>query len=140
MNLERVEAILKVLHSQGHVGEINLEAAGWSLRARRGKSAPVLMAAAAPTEQEGPAAANYSSIRAGMVGIYRASKSPIRSGDHVQSGAAVGNIDSMGILNPVVAETAGYVVTVLVEDGDPVEFGQELFVLSPEPTADVIER
>jgi acetyl-CoA carboxylase biotin carboxyl carrier protein len=48
----------------------------------------------------------------------------------VKRGATVGHIDSMRILNPVVAEESGTVIEVLVEDGDPVEYGQRLFVLS----------
>jgi len=50
-------------------------------------------------------------------------------GDWVEAGSAVGAIESMKILSPVVAETDGRIVEVLVEDGHPVEYGQPLFLV-----------
>jgi acetyl-CoA carboxylase biotin carboxyl carrier protein len=71
-------------------------------------------------------------IPAPLVGFFRALDNPPLPGDHVTEGSVVGHIDSMRILNPVTAAESGYVVSTSVEDGEPVEFGQELFALTPE--------
>ncbi len=71
-------------------------------------------------------------ITAPRVGIFRAGKQPLAKGAQVTSGDVVGSIDSMRILNPISAEAGGWVEEVLIEDGDPVEYGQSLFVLAPE--------
>lgn len=133
MNLERIEAILRLLERQVHVGEVEIEGDGWRVAARRGVGffPPPLeeggTAEAPPTEPE------YHSIRAGMVGVFRAPAIPIRPGDSVLPGDAVGSIDAMRILTPVVSDQGGSVVEALVEEGDPVEYGQELFRLCERP-------
>ena len=132
MNLDRVEAILKLLQGQEHVGTLSVSGEGWSLRARRGAYP------AAPPLDESPEAVETASaeqryvVRAQAVGIYRAPDAAAQTGDFVSEGKALGNIDSMRILNPVAAEQGGYLAEMLVEDGDPVEYGQSLFVLTPE--------
>jgi acetyl-CoA carboxylase biotin carboxyl carrier protein len=85
-----------------------------------------------PLGADEPAEPERLVIRAGQVGLFRAPKRPLLPGDEVERGATVGQIDSMRILNPVVAEAGGRMEKVLVEDGEPVEYGQELFVLIPD--------
>ncbi|MCC2670659.1 MAG: oxaloacetate decarboxylase alpha subunit [Armatimonadetes bacterium] len=140
MNVERIEAVLRLLQRQSHVGEVAVEGEGWKLRARRIRG---LFPPPPPDAAEADEAVQVSDrqvVRAGMVGIYRAPKKPLRPGDHVAEDAVLGNIDSMRILNPIVAQQTGYVVTALVEDGDAVEFGQELFVLDPNRSPDLDSR
>jgi len=132
MNLDRIEAILRLLQRQVHVGEIGISGEGWRLQARRAPGAPMPPFMEASTVSEEPVEAERVVIRAGQVGIFRAPKRALSAGDEVERGAAVGQIDSMRILNPVVAETGGRLEKVMVEDGDPVEYGQELFVLVPD--------
>lgn len=133
MNLDRVEAILRMLERQVHVGEVEMEGDGWRVVARRGVGffPPPLdetgTAAAPPNEPE------FHSIRAAMVGVFRAPATPLRPGDSVMPGDAVGSIDAMRLLTPVVSEQGGNVVEALVEEGDPVEYGQELFRLCERP-------
>ena len=133
MNLDRIEAILRLLQQQGHVGELSAEGDGWRLRARKGFGIPpppptdLLLPA---EELPGPERRRVTST---MVGIYRAPAEPLRPGDHVGQGTTVGSIESMRILNPITVEESGYLAEALVEDGDPVEYGQELFILAPEP-------
>lgn len=131
MNLDRIEAILRLLHRQQHVNELSVRADGWRVQAKKapGFAPPPEPPALSPE----PAAAELPLvIRAAQVGIYRSPERPLRPGDHVARGATVGQIDSMRVLNPVVAEESGYVVHVAVEDGDPVEYGQELYALTAE--------
>lgn len=128
MNVERIEAILQLLRQQAHIGEIAVESADLTLRARRLRG--FLPPPEAPGQvEEDTSVPERQVIRAGMVGIYRAPKKPLRPGDFVTAGTVVGNIDSMRILNPISAQHSGYIVSTLVEDGDAVEYGQELFVL-----------
>lgn len=130
MNLDRIESILQLLQRQQHVGELAIEGEGWRVQARKGQGIPTMMP---DLKLEDVSPSNEPClVRAGRVGIYRALDPSIAAGDLVKRGAVLGQIDSMGIRNPVVAEQGGRVVEVQVEDGYPVEFGQELFVLAPE--------
>ncbi|HTE18428.1 MAG TPA: biotin/lipoyl-containing protein [Armatimonadota bacterium] len=131
LNLDRIEAILRLLRQQPYVGELTVEGDGWRVQARSGASVPLPQVQTPAPVEETPAEEQRHSVRAGMVGIYRAPKQPIRPGSFIDQDAIAGNIDSMRILNPVTVDESGYVVAVLVEDGDPVEYGQELLVLSP---------
>ncbi len=131
MNLDRIEAILRLLQRQVHVGEINVEGQGWRLQARRAPGAPMPPFMDAPVSADEPGEPEQVVVRAGQVGIYRAPRRALSAGDEVEAGATVGHIDSMRILNPVTAETGGRLEKVLVEDGEPVEYGQELFILVP---------
>lgn len=128
MNHERIEAILRLLQGQSYVGEIAVEGDGWKLEALKAWGAPSPLPPADLLEAA-DTADPATIVQAGMVGVYRAPETPLHPGDFVEQGAGVGNIDSMRILNPVTAPEAGYIVEVLVEDGDPVEYGQELLVL-----------
>ncbi len=65
------------------------------------------------------------------MGRFRSAEPPLSTGDRVEAGQIVGSIESMGILNPVAAPEGGQVIGVHVQDDHAVEFGQELFELSP---------
>ena len=130
MNLDRIEAILRLLQRQQHVGELTVEGEGWKLRALKGRGG--YLTPPEPAQEEEPAAAERHVVRAAIVGTFRASGQPVRPADYIDRGSALGNIDSMGILSPVHAEESGYMLDALVNDGDPVEYGQELFVLTPD--------
>ncbi len=72
-----------------------------------------------------------------MVGtFYRASRPGvepfIKMGDLVQAGQILCIIEAMKLMNEIEAEFAGKVVDILVEDGQPVEYGQTLFLIDPE--------
>jgi biotin carboxyl carrier protein len=133
MNVDRVEAVLRLLQRQGHIGAVAIDGSGWSLRA---KKVPGMMMPPAPdasaSADEKDANPNRHVVRATMVGVYRAPSQPLQPGDFISRGATVGSIDSMRILNPVTTDQGGYVLDLLLEDGDPVEFGQELLVMNTE--------
>ena len=132
MNLDRIEAVLRLLSRQGHVEELQVESETFRLSARR---LPGLAPMFEPEPSAESAPPRPHIIQAPRVGIFRAAASPLIPGTRVDPGAVVGSIDSMRILNPITAEAAGWIEEVLVEDGDPVEFGQSLFVLAPEATS-----
>src|SRR5687768_1498004 len=132
MDIDRIEAVLRLLSRQGHVEELQVESESFRLSARRLPGfAP--MGEPEPSAESAPPRPHI--IQAPRVGIFRAAAPPVGTGAHVDSGVVVGSIESMRILNPIAAEAAGCIEEVLVEDGDPVEFGQSLFVVAPEATA-----
>lgn len=72
-----------------------------------------------------------------MVGTFYAAPRPgadpfVRVGDHVEPGQAVAIIEAMKVMNEIVAERAGTIVEILVENGQPVEYGQPLMRLRPD--------
>ncbi len=77
------------------------------------------------------------SIKSPMVGtFYRAQSSDypplVMEGNHVTPGQKVAVIEAMKIMKDVVSSVKGKIVKVLVEDGQPVEYGQELFLVEQE--------
>ncbi|MCX2727011.1 acetyl-CoA carboxylase biotin carboxyl carrier protein [Thermomicrobium sp. 4228-Ro] len=85
---------------------------------------------AVPTEK-------LDTIVAPMVGTFYAAPRPgadpfVRVGDHVEPGQAVAIIEAMKVMNEIVAERAGTIVEILVENGQPVEYGQPLMRLRPD--------
>jgi acetyl-CoA carboxylase biotin carboxyl carrier protein len=79
---------------------------------------------------------NLIEIKSPMVGTFYRSASP-GAKPYVEVGKTVGGddticiIEAMKVMNEVKAETNGKIVQILVEDGQPVEFGQTLFTVKP---------
>ena len=93
---------------------------------------PTAAATAAAAEAAAPSSAKM--IKSPMVGtFYRASapgaKPFVEVGDSIKTGQAVCIVEAMKILNEIEAELDGVIKRVLVENGQPVEYGQPLFEL-----------
>jgi acetyl-CoA carboxylase biotin carboxyl carrier protein len=92
---------------------------------------------AAPVEPAEPVPAVAEDgvlVRSPMVGTFYRSSSPdaaayVEVGDVVAAGQTVAIVEAMKLFNPIAVESAGIVVEVLAEDGQPVEFDQPLFRL-----------
>ena len=86
---------------------------------------------------EGPAAKpkpNEHVITAPMVGTFYASASPgakafIEIGDEIKVGQVLCIIEAMKMMNQIEADKAGKITSIMARNGDPVEFGQPLFVV-----------
>lgn len=140
MDLERVEKLLS-LFERSRAQALAVEADGWRVALRRGVVVGGELAPLSPEPEEpaldgAPAEVARTSapaipVTAPLVGIFREAEARIEPGDRVQAGAAVGAIESMKILSPVLAQADGWVEDVLVEDGHPVEYGEPLFLLRP---------
>ena len=79
---------------------------------------------------------NYLDIQSPMVGTFYAQPEPgsepyVRKGTRITPGKTLCIIEAMKIMNPVDAEVSGVIVETLVEDAQPVEFGQILFRVDP---------
>ena len=73
-------------------------------------------------------------VRAPMVGTFYGSPSPdkpafVTVGQAVKAGDTLGIIEAMKMFNPIEADVAGTVLKVMVENGQPIEFDQPLFVI-----------
>ena len=93
---------------------------------------------AAESESGEPEAPKTSSIRSPIVGRFHSSMGPDRpplvvEGGKVTAGQRVAIVEAMKIKKEVFSAVTGKVVRIPVRDGDPVEYGQELFVVEPDP-------
>ena len=76
----------------------------------------------------------HFTVRAPMVGTFFLAPSPdqepfVKVGDKVQKGEALCLIEAMKIFNQIESEYDGTIVNILKEDGEPVEYGEPLFVI-----------
>jgi len=102
--------------------------------------APVVEARAAPSTASGPAgepepAQEGHVVKAPMVGTFYRSPSPdakpfVEVGQAVKEGDTICIIEAMKLMNEIEADASGTVKAILVENGQPVEYGQPLFILA----------
>ncbi|MDD4963605.1 MAG: acetyl-CoA carboxylase biotin carboxyl carrier protein [Gallionella sp.] len=93
--------------------------------------------AAAPivaVEPAQPAAATGHAVKSPMVGTFYRSATPgakpfVELGQAVKSGETLCIIEAMKLLNEIEADQSGVITAILVENGQPVEFGQPLFTI-----------
>lgn len=160
MDLKLIRNLIRLME-RGEVTELEVEdeKAGLSVRLRRGAEAgsgaqvvmvpgsahapaPLAPAAAAPAPQDAaapPAAERPEGlieITSPMVGTFYRSPSPdadpfVGAGDSVDEESVVCIIEAMKVMNEIRAECRGTIVELLVENGEPVEFGQPLFLIKP---------
>ncbi len=135
------------LAAQHNLAELEVESGGTRIRvvrehapavalARRTEPIPAQHLPGRPTTEEAAAASNLITIEAPMVGtFYRASApdaSPfVNEGDVIKEGQVLCIIEAMKLMNEIEARVAGRLAKVLVENGQPVEYGQPLFLVEP---------
>ncbi|HET6922198.1 MAG TPA: acetyl-CoA carboxylase biotin carboxyl carrier protein [Anaeromyxobacteraceae bacterium] len=90
----------------------------------------------APAAAAAAAASTLTEIKSPMVGTFSAQPEPgaepyVRVGGRVSPGQTLCIIEAMKIMNPLDSEVSGVIREVLVEDAQPVEFGQILFRVDP---------
>src|SRR4051794_20331632 len=96
-------------------------------------AAPAIASAAAPAAPAGRHA-NEHVVAAPMVGTFYASASPgskafVEIGTEVKEGQVLCIIEAMKMMNQIESDKAGKVTAIMATNGDPVEFGQPLFVI-----------
>ncbi len=99
--------------------------------------APTAPAAPAIPEVAGAPAERVQGIEvlAPMVGTFYSAPSPdaqpyVQVGDEVEAGDTICIIEAMKMMNAIEAETTGRIAAIQAEDGQPVEFGQVLFIIN----------
>ena len=148
MDIRKIKKLIELLDESG-VAEIEIKEGEESVRISRNMAyaaAPVAMAAPAPAAPAPAAAApapaaepaepeiSGHKITSPMVGTFYRSPSPgapsfTDVGKHVNEGDTLCIIEAMKILNQIEADKSGTVKAVLVDNGQPVEFGQPLFII-----------
>jgi len=152
MDIRKVKKLIELLEESG-VAEIEIKEGEESVRISRNSTSPMMApmqmapmmaqpvaapAQVAPSaaEPSKPASAEISGhvVRAPMVGtFYRApspgAKSFVEEGQTVKAGDTLCIIEAMKLLNQIEADKAGTIKSVLVENGQPVEYNQPLFVI-----------
>ncbi|HEX7786959.1 MAG TPA: acetyl-CoA carboxylase biotin carboxyl carrier protein [Methylomirabilota bacterium] len=130
-----------------NLAELEVEAAGTRIRivrehapaavAPRADREPAAMAVPqAPTVELAEPTTHLVPVEAPMVGtFYRAPKPDappfVVEGDVVKEGQVLCIVEAMKLMNEIEAKVAGRIVKVVAENGQPVEFGQPLFLVEP---------
>jgi acetyl-CoA carboxylase biotin carboxyl carrier protein len=126
-----------------NLAEIEVEADGTRIRVVRDHApaaAPRVEPAATPVPLTQPAPAESTAhlmpIEAPMVGtFYRAPKPDappfVSEGDVVKEGQVLCIVEAMKLMNEIESKAAGRIVKILVDNGQPVEFGQSMFLMEP---------
>lgn len=150
MDIRKVKKLIELLDESG-IAEIEITEGEESVRiSRYSQNAPApvpVMAAPAPAA---PAAAPAASpapaaeaaepeetgfrVNAPMVGTFYASSSPgsapyVQVGDRISEGDTLCIIEAMKMMNQIEADVSGIIKSIRVQNGEPVEYGQTLFVI-----------
>ena len=112
----------------------NVQAAAWSAPGTAEPQAAPAPAGGGQEAAEEQGVPEGELVRAPMVGTYYASPSPdaepfVSLGQRITEGETMCIIEAMKMFNQIEAEASGTVVAILVENGQPVEFDQPLFVI-----------
>lgn len=96
--------------------------------------APVAPVAAAPVAEAAPAVAQGHSVKAPMVGTFYRAPNPgaapfVNVGQTFKEGDPLCIIEAMKLLNEIEADKSGVIKEILIENGEPVEYGQPLFII-----------
>jgi acetyl-CoA carboxylase biotin carboxyl carrier protein len=96
-----------------------------------GTVAPPAPAAAAPAPEEG-----LQTVKSPIVGTFYEAPSPgappfVKPGDMVEVGQVLCIVEAMKLLNEIESDVAGEILKKLASNGQPIEYGQELFVIRP---------
>ncbi|MEJ2514933.1 MAG: acetyl-CoA carboxylase biotin carboxyl carrier protein [Gammaproteobacteria bacterium] len=150
MDIRKVKKLIELLEESG-ISEIEITEGEESVRISRypqgltlspaaplpPAAAPAAPAASAPPAPEASAAApppEGHTVPAPMVGTFYAAPAPgakafVQIGSKVEVGDTLCIIEAMKMMNQIESDAAGTVVAILAENGEPVEFGQPLFVI-----------
>jgi acetyl-CoA carboxylase biotin carboxyl carrier protein len=150
MDIRKVKKLIELLE-ESNIAELEIHEGEESVRISRASQiaapavahAPVVAAAAptAPAAAEAPISAptgeaeiSGHKVTSPMVGTFYRSPSPgspafVEVGSSVNVGDTLCIIEAMKLLNQIEADKAGTIKAILVENGEPVEYGQALFVI-----------
>jgi acetyl-CoA carboxylase biotin carboxyl carrier protein len=148
MDIRKVKKLIELLEESG-LSELEITEGEESIRISRSIASaavqytlpPPALPAAAPVAARAAGSAAVSEEPAGhrvlspMVGTYFEASSPgaaayVKIGDQVQAGETLCIIEAMKMMNQIEADVAGKVVAALAKNGEPVEFGQPLFIIA----------
>ena len=152
MDLRKLKKLIDLVQGSG-IAELEITEGEEKVKIVKGGAAPVAQptmmmaapmasaparpaaAAATPTAEAEPAAPEGHVVKAPMVGTFYRSPSPdakvfVEVGQAVKEGDTICIIEAMKLMNEIEADASGTVKAILVENGQPVEYGQPLFILA----------
>ena len=160
MKVKEIRDLIDFLAGSG-LEEVNIETEEFKIKVKRSNdthviekaSAPVMAAAPvavspapapvavtasapAPAAAPKPAGSNYIEVKSPMIGTFYAATNPespnfVNIGDKISAGDTVCIIEAMKLFNEIESEVSGTIVKVLVENSQPVEYDQPLFLVDP---------
>jgi acetyl-CoA carboxylase biotin carboxyl carrier protein len=143
--LDKIKELLKEFENTS-IEEVEIEAEGFRIKAKycreKGTGVPVPVQEEAPAVQvskeveEEPETEKYFVVEAPMVGTFYRAPAPgaepfVKEGDFVEKGQTLCIIEALKVMNEIESEVSGIVRKILVENGQPVEYGQPLFYIEP---------
>jgi len=152
MDLRKIKKLIDLLE-ESNLAELEIKEGEEVVRLSRvpkggvamAAPAPVMMAPAPVAAAPAPAAVAEAPapnalpaghvVKAPMVGTFYASSSPgaapfVKVGQQVKAGETLGVIEAMKMFNQIEADVAGTIQAILVENSQPVEFDQPMFVIA----------
>ena len=148
MDLKEIKAVLKLIQ-ETDIEEIEVEQDGRRVRIRRrGSQAaaplPTVVSSATmpevamtgPSAPAAPETTHLITVESPMVGTFYRAPAPgadpyVQQGDKIQKGTVLCLIEAMKLMNEIESELSGRVHSILVENAQPVEYGQPLFLIEP---------
>jgi acetyl-CoA carboxylase biotin carboxyl carrier protein len=151
MNLKELKEIIDLVTSKDTIEELEIEKSGVRLRIKRASNhaiatmpahtvsvTPLTPAISAPpsVDEHPESREEFFYIKSPIVGTFYKAASPdsepfVSIGDFVEKGSVVCIIEAMKLMNEIESDMAGEVVSILVENGQPVEYGEKLFAVRP---------
>ena len=152
MDIRKVKKLIELLEESG-IDELEICEGEESVRISRHSNRPVqytpqpmqvaapapVAAPAAPVPAAAPAAPAAAAlsghvVRSPMVGTFYRASSPdakafVEVGDTVKEGQTLCIVEAMKLLNEIESDASGVVKAILIENGQPVEFGEPLFII-----------
>ncbi len=147
MDIRKVKKLIELLEESG-IAEIEIHEGEESVRISRASqntapvyaapapvaAAPAAAPAATAAEESGSALPSGHQVTSPIVGTLYRSPSPtakafVEVGSSVNVGDTLCIIEAMKIMNQIEADKAGVIKAILAENGEPVEFGQPLFII-----------
>jgi acetyl-CoA carboxylase biotin carboxyl carrier protein len=155
MDIRKIKKMIELLEESG-IAEIEIKEGEESLRIARALPAQTATYVTAPMAAPGPAvspaipapvaapvavetgapraAVGEHMVTAPMVGTYYSAPTPgakqfVEIGDEVEVGQVLCIIEAMKMMNQIESEKAGKIRAIMVKNGEPVEFGQPLFII-----------
>jgi acetyl-CoA carboxylase biotin carboxyl carrier protein len=149
MYIKEIKDMIDLMNDNG-LSEIEVEKDGLKIKLKKGfgggiekvmeyvphpSQAAALQAKAQAAAPEKPKT-NTIEIKAPMVGTFYRSPSPdaapyVNIGDKIEPGHVLCIIEAMKLMNEIKSEVKGKIVDIQVENAEPIEFGQVLFVVEP---------
>ena len=126
------------VYVQPQMQPVQMQPLQTSAQAQPAPAQATVQAAQAPAAEAAapaaPAATPGTPVKAPIVGTFYTSSSPdapvyVKVGDSVAAGQILCIIEAMKLMNEIEAETAGTLREILVKNGEPVEYGQTLFII-----------